>query len=39
MSASQQKRIDNFGNSYAEMFSEVLPLPKAKLYQQETNKQ
>ena len=32
MSASQQE-IDNFRNSYAEMFGEVPPLPKAELEQ------
>ena len=30
MSASQQEDINNFCNSYAEMFGEVPPLPKAK---------
>ena len=30
MSASRQEEIDNFRNSYTEMFGEVPPLPKAK---------
>ena len=30
MSASRQQEIDNFRNSYAQMFGEVPPLPKAK---------
>ena len=30
MSASRQQEIDNFRDSYAQMFGEVPPLPKAK---------